>query len=119
LSKEEVLEFRAAGRCISLPDLLTDMMRRKLLRRTTRQKGILSRKDLENLEVRAGSAYGELKQAWRFSYIIPNHDGEDSDNWDAFYYPAGDARKALLAFAGLIEGRTPAHIEKWEQDLVP
>jgi guanylate kinase len=119
LSREEILEFRAPGRSLALPDLLTDMMRRKLLRRTTRQKGVLSRKDLENIEVRAASAYGELKQAWRFRYIIPNHDGEDSDNWDAFYYPAGDARKALIAFAGLIEGQEPALLEKWEQDLVP
>lgn len=119
LSKEEVLEFRAPGRGIPLPDLLTDMMRRKLLRRTTRHKGLLSRPDLDNIEVRAASAYGELKQAWRFTYVIPNHDGEDSDHWDAFYYPVGDARKALLAFVDLIEGRVPAYVEKWAQDLVP
>jgi guanylate kinase len=119
LSREEILEFRASERNISLPELLTDMMRRKLLRRTIRHKGILSHPDLENVEVRAASAYGELKQAWRFTYIIPNHDGEDSDNWDAFYYPLGDARKALLAFAGLIEGKTLVHVEKWEQELVP
>jgi guanylate kinase len=119
LSREEILEFRAPGRSISLPDLLTDMMRRKLLRRTSRHKGILSRPDLENIEVRATSAYGELKQAWRFDYVIPNHDGEDSDNWDAFYYPIGDARQALRAFAGLIAGEKPAHVEKWEHDLVP
>jgi guanylate kinase len=119
VSRDEVIEFGVPERSISLSELLTDMMRRKLLRRTTRQKGILSRKDLENIEVRAASAYGELKQAWRFTYVIPNHDGEDSDNWDAFYYPLGDARKALLAFAELIEGKTPAHAEKWEQDLVP
>jgi len=119
LSRDEVLEFKAPGRSTSLPDLLTDMMRRKLLRRTTRQKGLLSRQDLENIEVRAASAYGELKQAWRCNYVIPNHDGEDSDNWDAFYYPAGDARQALLAFAGLIEGKKPAWVETWERDLVP
>ncbi|MCX5644761.1 MAG: hypothetical protein NTZ17_08750 [Phycisphaerae bacterium] len=119
LSKDEVLEFKTPGRSISLSELLTDMMRRKLLRRTTRQKGILSREDLENIEVRAAGAYGELKQAWRFTYVIPNHDGEDSDHWDAFYYPLGDARKALLAFAELIEGKEPALVEKWEQDLVP
>ncbi len=119
LSREEVLEFRAPERNISLPDLLTDMMRRKLLRRTTRQKGILSRADLENIEVRATSAYGELRQAWRFTYVIANHDGEDSDHWDAFYYPLGDARKTLLAFAELIEGKESAHAEKWERNLVP
>ena len=119
LSRDEVLEFKTPGRNISLSELLTDMMRRKLLRRTTRQKGILSRQDLENIEVRAASAYGELKQAWRFTYVIANHDGEDSDNWDAFYYPLGDARKALLAFAELIGGKESALVEKWEQDLVP
>jgi hypothetical protein len=32
----------------------------------------------------------------------PNHDGEASENWDAFYYPLGDAREALLAFAALL-----------------
>jgi len=119
LSREEILEFRAPGRSISLSDLVTDMIRRKLLRRTTRQKGILSREDLENIEVRAASACGELRQAWRFTYVIVNHDGEDSDNWEAFYYPVGDARKALLAFAGLLEGKEPFHVEKWERDLVP
>ena len=82
-------------------------MRRKLLRRTQRQKGILSLKDLENIETRAGSAYRELQTAPAFPYIIPNHDGEDSEHWDAFYYPIGDARKALHAFAALLAGETP------------
>jgi guanylate kinase len=51
--------------------------------------------------------------------VIPNHDGEDSDNWAAFYYPLGDARKALMAFTALLEGRVPPHAEKWEEDLIP
>jgi guanylate kinase len=119
LSREEVLEFRAPGRSVTLPELLTDMMRRKLLRRTARHKSILSLRDLENIEVRAAGAYGELQQAWRFDYVIPNHDGEDSDHWDAFYYPVGDARRALRAFAGLLEGREVPGTERWEPDLVP
>jgi guanylate kinase len=51
--------------------------------------------------------------------MIPNHDGEDSDNWEASYYPIGDARKALSAFAGLLEGAVPPDVEKWEEDLIP
>ena len=117
LSREEVLEYSGPERLVSLSTLLTDMMRRKLLRRTTRQKGIVSLKDLENIETRAASALGELKQAWRFDYVIPNHDGEDSENWDAFYYPVGDARKALLAFAALLEGQATPYAETWERDL--
>ena len=94
-------------------------MRRKLLRRTRRQKLELSAKDLENIETRAGSAHRELKEACHFEYVIPNHDGEDSDNWQAFYYPLGDARKALMAFAALLENRIPPQVEKWEEDLIP
>ena len=52
-------------RNLSLSDFLTDVMRRKLLRRTQRQKGILSLKDLENIERCASSAYVELKEAWQ------------------------------------------------------
>ncbi len=119
LSRSEIVELKASERQICLSDFLTDVMRRKLLRRTKKQKGMLSFKDLENIEVRAASAYGELQQAWRFDYVIPNHDGEDSDHWDAFYHPIGDARKTLRAFALLLEGKTCDGVEKWEQDLVP
>ena len=117
LAKEELRLLKdPPGR---LPaDLVTDVMRRKLLRRTRRQKGELSLPDLENIERRAGSAYREMKEARHFECVIPNHDGEDSDNWDAFYYPLGDARQALLAFVDLLEGRTPACAEKWDAGLV-
>ena len=119
LSREEVIYLKAPARNVSLADLVTDLMRRKLLRRTRRQKLELSAKDLENIETRAASAYRELKEAWHFEYVIPNHDGEDSDNWEAFYYPLGDARKALNVFAALLEGRVPSDVEKWEEDLIP
>jgi guanylate kinase len=119
LSKEEIRYFKAPERNISLPDLLTDIQRRKLLRRTTRQKVNLSRKDLQDIEKRASDAYPELQDAWRFDHVIPNHDGEDSDNWEAFYYPIGDARRTLEALAALLEGKAPVNIEKWNDDLLP
>ena len=118
LSRDEILFLRSKERSLSLADFLTDVMRRKLLRRTRRQKNILSLKDLENIERRAASAYTELKEAWYFDYVIPNHDGEDSENWEAFYYPVGDARKALLAFAGLISGEVSPLVEKWDERLL-
>ena len=102
LSKEEVLYLKAPERNISLQILVTDIMRRKLLRRTRRQKGELSAPDLENIEKRASSAYSELQEAWHFQYVIANHDGEDSDNWEAFYYLIGDARKSLNALVALL-----------------
>lgn len=119
LSKEEISYLKAPERNVSLQELLTDIMRRKLLRRTRRQKGELSAADLENIEIRASSAYRELQAAWQFQYVIPNHDGEDSDHWEAFYYLIGDARKTLDAFAALLKGSVPPAVEKWEEDLLP
>jgi guanylate kinase len=119
LSRDEILFLRDPARRVSLPDFVTDMMRRKLLRRTQKQKSILSLKDLENIERRAKSAYREMQLAWHFDYVIPNHDGEDSENWDAFYYPIGDARKALLAFAAILSGQETEYAEKWDRGLLP
>lgn len=119
LSKEEIVYLKAPERNLSLHDFLTDVMRRKILRRTRRQKENLSAKDLEDVEIRASSAYGELQLAWHYQYVIPNHDGEDSDNWEAFYYLIGDARKALDAFAALLKDVVPSGVEKWEKDLMP
>jgi guanylate kinase len=119
LSRDEIRYLKSLDPGPNLPDLVTDIMRRKLLRRTQRQKTILSERDLEEIERRAGSAYRELKLAHHFRHIIPNHDGEDSENWDAFYYPVGDARRALLAFISLLDGKVPDTVEVWEEDLVP
>jgi guanylate kinase len=119
ISREEILFLRAPERSVSLNEFATDVMRRKLLRRTQRQKGILSLKDLENIERRASSAYAELKEACLFDHVISNHDGEDSENWDAFYYPIGDARKTLITFADLVTKGTSAGAEKWEKTLLP
>jgi guanylate kinase len=119
VSREELLFLKSTKPAIYLPGLITDVMRRKLLRRTRRQKGECSLSDLENIEKRASSAWRELQYAHHFQYVIPNHDGEDSENWDAFYHPLGDARLALLAFVSLLEGKTPRHAEKWEKELIP
>ena len=113
------LEALQRQRGVSLPALVADVMRRKLLRRTARQKGILSLRDLENIERRSGSAYGELKLGHLFDHVIPNHDGEDSEHWDAFALPLGDAGRAVLAVAALLDGRMPEVAERWEAALLP
>ncbi len=118
LSKEEILELKDPSKNIALPGFLAEIMRRKQLRRKTRQKVEISLNDLEDIERRVKSAYEELAMAWQFDYIIPNHDGEDSDNWEMFYWPIGDARKTLLAFKDLLNGKIPAIAEKWNRDLL-
>jgi guanylate kinase len=118
LAKEEIVELKLRQPSVDLPGFVCDMMRRKLLRRTQRQKGILSLADLENIEVRAASAFGEMQTAWRFDHVVPNHDGEDSENWNAFYYPIADARKTMRAFAALLAGESTTGAETWEQELL-
>lgn len=118
LSREEILYLRESAGDDALPGLVTDVMRRKLLRRTRKQKSELSLKDLENIEVRAGSAFRELQMAHEFDVVLPNHDGEDSENWDAFYYPLGDARVSLDAFVALLKGEMPGAAENWEEGLL-
>jgi guanylate kinase len=59
-----------------------------------------------------------MRFAHHFDYVIPNHDGEDSDNWEAFYYPIGEARKSLLCFVDILHGRIPGFAEKWTAVLV-
>jgi guanylate kinase len=56
LSKDEIVYLTASERHVRLSEFVTDVMRRKLLRRTRRQKGELSLKDLENIETRASRA---------------------------------------------------------------
>lgn len=118
VSKDEIQYLNSVEPAVSLPEFITDVMRRKLLRRTRKQKGELSLKDLENIEKRAGSAFRELQDAHHFQHIIPNHDGEDSENWDAFYYPLGDARKSLLAFASLLKDERNKVVEIWDENLL-
>jgi guanylate kinase len=119
VSRDEILYLKNIQPSVYLPDIITDIMRRKLIRRTRLQKGELSFSDLENIEKRAKSAFTELLDAHNFQFVIPSHDGEDSDNWSAFYYPLGDARKALLTFAALLEGKKGIIEETWEQGLLP
>jgi guanylate kinase len=119
LSKDEIVYLTAPERHVRLSEFVTDVMRHKLLRRTRRQKGDVSLKDLENIETRASSAFRELQDACHFQYVIPNHDGEDSDHWDAFYYPLGDARQSLEAVVALLNGNVTTRAEHWEDHLLP
>ncbi len=117
LSSEEIRHLSDPERNVDLPSLVTEMMRRKLLRRTRRQKGEMSAADLEDIETRANSAYDEMRLAPSFDYVLVNHDGEDSENWDAFYHPLGDARRALRAFVALLRGEETPRAETWRGEL--
>lgn len=118
LSAEEIRFLKEPDQNIDLHDFVTEVMRKKLLRRTKRQKTNLSLNDLQDIERRARGALREMAEAWRFDYVIPNHDGEDSENWNSFYYPIGDARKTLLSFIDLVKVGDSSSAEKWQRSTV-
>src|SRR4029450_10387460 len=96
LTRGEILYLESQP-AVSLPDFVADVMRRKLLRRTTRQKEQLSLPDLENIERRCRSAYGELRLAHLFDHVIPNHHRAGREHTDAFPLPLRRPRAEPLA----------------------
>jgi guanylate kinase len=110
LGRDEIERLRREG--ADPAEVTADVMRRKLLRRTRRFKGELSRPDLEEVERRAGSAWRELGFASAFDHVIINHDGEDSEHWDAFPRPIGDAGRSLETLVALLR-EEPADTERW------
>ncbi|MBF0401853.1 MAG: hypothetical protein HQL90_13935 [Magnetococcales bacterium] len=119
LSQEEILYLKDPERGVDLNKFIADVQRHKLLHRAERQKGQLSLRDLEVVEKKSASTLLEMRTAYQFDYVIPLHDGEGNGHWDAFYYPIGSARKALLAFASLLQGKVTVDVEKWTADLIP
>ncbi len=120
LSRDEILFYKKRKkRIFPLEDFVVDLMRRKLLRRTRKQKNILSAPDLEAVELRAKSAYLELREAHHFDHILVNHEGGEAEFWNSFYYPVGDPLRCLRAFAKILKGKKPKWVEKWEEGLVP
>ncbi|MBF0611638.1 MAG: hypothetical protein HQL55_11000 [Magnetococcales bacterium] len=119
LSSEEIGYFKSRDPGVDLALLVQDIQRRKLLQRTAKAKGHLSLPDLQEIERRSGNAWREMQEAVHFDWVIPLHDGEGNDNWDAHYYPIGAARRAMLAFAKLLQNEDPGTLaEKWLPDLL-
>ena len=119
LSGKEIFDFKKTKPDQSLSEFVKETMQGKLLSRTKKLKGKLIEKDFKEIDRRASSAYTELQDAYRYQYIIPNHDGEDSENWNPEQYPLNDAKRALDAFVALLKGEAAANIEHWDQNLIP
>ncbi len=118
LSGEEIIDLRLRGKKF-FRSAVQKMMRQKLLHRLKEFGSGMDSSQMEDIQRRASNAYFELKEAHNFDYIIPNHDGEDSENWKRSFLPSGDAGRALDAFAAIIANKIHPKIEKWDENLVP
>jgi len=117
-SLTEIRQLAAKLTASKLKEYVFQHMRLKLVRRAQKQKTTLDQKELANIELRAGNAYQELGLAHHFNYVIPNHDGEDSDNWNDFNNPMGEALRTVDAVADLLKGTRPEIAENWISDLL-
>lgn len=117
LSKNEVRFFRSKGTKINFPALCTDIIRKKVARRTAKSNQFLTEPLLADIETRAATVYEEMELAHTFDFVIPNHDGEDSEHWDAFYFPVGEARLSVIALHRIIHGENDAFSEKWDASV--
>lgn len=120
LSREEIQYLKSPERRVDLNQFVREVQRRKLLRRTAGQKQHLSLPDLEEIERSCTSAYLEMREAWKFQHVLHVHDSGGGDNWDAFHYPLGNARKTLQSFVALLEGAEQVEEDgRWSHDLLP
>lgn len=119
LNREEIQFLCEPARHVDIQAVVIDVMRKKLLRRKQKQMGWISLPDLEDIEIRCRSAYAEMRQAFQYQYVIPNHDGEDSEDWNAFPWPIGDALQSVLDLASILNSNPRNRIERWERDLLP
>jgi guanylate kinase len=121
LSREEIDELTAAR--ASLAEVVTALSRRRLFRRLRAQEPDRSPSPpaLADIETRAASAWDELRRAAAFDWVVPCHDGEDSDHWGgsrSLPVPIGDARRALRAVVALARGEPTSDAERWPSDLL-
>ena len=118
LTGQEVLKIRLRGKKF-FRETIQKIIRQKLLRRIKQYGSHLDSQGIKDIQRRATDAYLELKEAHHFDYIIPNHDGEDSDNWEKSLLPSGDAGRALDTLAAILTNKFHPNIENWEENLVP
>jgi guanylate kinase len=118
LTGQEIFEIRLRGKKF-FRETTQKIIRQKLLRRNKQYGTILTPHEIKDIQKRATDAYKELKEAHHFDYIIPNHDGEDSENWENSLLPSGDAGRTLDTFAAILTNKSHPNTEKWEENLVP
>lgn len=116
VSGAELRAFQQAS--APLAEVIADLMRRRLVRRLQNQGSLTTLPALQDIETRACAAYAAMQRAPEFSFVIPNHDGEDSDHWSAFPCSIGDARRCLQALVSLLRGRANQDIECWPRELL-
>lgn len=112
LSKNEADEIIAKDGLSALREQLTEIMMKKIIQRTLNKNNTFFASDLPDTLKRAKNAFKEIQFAKTYDYVLPNHDGEDSQVWGQEKL-SGDAARTLESFVALLRGQVPKFYEKW------
>ena len=82
-------------------EAVASVMLPMLIGRSLQQGKLLSKKEMDDLQVRASKAYDEMIMGKEYTDYIVNHDGEDSTHWKCVP-PIGDAGKTLQKVISII-----------------
>jgi len=101
-SDDELLQFKSDLGEKEFENYTFNTMKSKLLRRAKKFGTELTEDVLKNIDQRATDAYYEMQDAELFDFIIPNHDGEGSDNWEDPIPENSDAYLAVKEFSNTL-----------------
>lgn len=123
ISELDILDLKWCG--VNLSQYLTDLMFAKLIARSRFMNETLTQKTINDIITRAKDVNAELANAYKYSLVIVNRDGEGSTNWNRspsstfISKPEGDAMRATNALAAVLKGNlsTP-HTEVWNENVM-
>jgi guanylate kinase len=100
---EEEIQAVQTGMGFASPDEATAaIMLPKHISRMQQQGKLLTPEVMDDIHIRAGKAYEEIRMGRSYAHRIINHDGEDSNNW-RYTPPIGEAGATLKRFVGILE----------------
>ena len=107
ISEEELTDIQQHMNFVTPQAAMASIMMHKQIRRAIFQGKVLTKAELEDIQIRASKAYDELGMGESYDTILVNHDTEDSDHWH-FTPPLGDAGKTVRQLAELIKEWQPS-----------
>jgi guanylate kinase len=108
ISKQELEFFNSCG--IDIYSAIKSLMAAKQYQRAVFHKRTIDRNFLQDIKTRIDDSVCELGSAKNFKYVIVNHDGEGSPNWNRLADgtfttpPVGDAKLAVESLAKILSG---------------
>jgi len=101
-SDDEILQSKSDLGEKGFENYVFNTMKSKLIRRAKKNEQEITDEVMKNIDQRAADAYYEIQDADIFDFVIPNYDGEGSDNWEDPIPENSDAYLAVKEFSNTL-----------------